>query len=121
MKKARNHKHCDGGMKCAIGALAVLGMVTVSPVQAAASSVPGATSVLQQQDGVKGRVVDEKGEPLIGVTVRAANGAATVTDLDGNYQLNVAQGTPLTLSYTGYKEAKVKAGAGPHGARRDGP
>ncbi len=110
MKKARNHKHCDGGMKCAIGALAVLGMVTVSPVQAAASSVPGATSVLQQQDGVKGRVVDEKGEPLIGVTVRAANGAATVTDLDGNYQLNVAQGTPLTLSYTGYKEAKVKAG-----------
>jgi len=35
---------------------------------------------------VRGRVVDTKGEPLIGATVREKGGAnGTVTDIDGNF------------------------------------
>lgn len=37
---------------------------------------------------VRGRVVDTKGEPLIGATVREKGGAnGTVTDVDGNFFL----------------------------------
>ena len=39
---------------------------------------------------VRGRVVDTKGEPLIGATVREKGGAnGTVTDVDGNFFLSV--------------------------------
>lgn len=47
----------------------------------------------QQNQSVQGRIVDEYGEPLIGVTVRALNGnKATVTDLDGKYTLQIPRG-----------------------------
>lgn len=66
---------------------------------------------LQQQSGkVSGHVVDEHGEPMIGVTIRGANGAMAVTDIDGNYTIQVPAGTQLTMSYAGYKDKKIKAG-----------
>ncbi|MDG1315259.1 MAG: carboxypeptidase-like regulatory domain-containing protein, partial [Flavobacteriaceae bacterium] len=54
---------------------------------------------------VKGKVVDEKGFPLIGVTIIEEginNGAAT--DFDGNYALNVkSPEASLAISYIGFK------------------
>jgi len=54
---------------------------------------------------VKGKVVDEKGVPLIGVTIIEEginNGAAT--DFDGNYALNVkSPEASLAISYIGFK------------------
>ncbi|MGN1255341.1 MAG: carboxypeptidase-like regulatory domain-containing protein, partial [Prevotella sp.] len=64
-----------------------------------------------QQVNVRGNIVDETGEPVIGATVKVAgttNGA--VTDLDGNFKLqNVKSGTDITVSYMGYKPQTVKA------------
>ena len=40
-----------------------------------------------------------------------ANG--TITDLDGNFSLNVKAGATLVVSYVGYKSEEVKAGRGP--------
>ncbi len=58
---------------------------------------------------VKGTVVDEDGEPLIGVSVIAADSKAGVaTDFDGNFQLNVKLPTTLTFTYVGYMPEKVK-------------
>ena len=67
--------------------------VTLSP-QAAAQ---------QQAKPVKGNVVDENGEPLIGVSVKivGANGGA-VTNLDGDFTVQVAEGAELQFSYPGY-------------------
>lgn len=51
-----------------------------------------------------GRVVDAKGEPLIGVSileVGTTNG--TITDIDGNFTLSVNEGATLEISYIGYK------------------
>ena len=52
----------------------------------------GATDLFAQGLTVKGRVVDQSGEPLIAVTVfedgKPTNG--TMTDLDGNYTLSVS-------------------------------
>ena len=65
----------------------------------------------QQNQSVQGRIVDEYGEPLIGVTVRALNGnKATVTDLDGKYTLQIPRGAKVKLSYTGYKDKVITAG-----------
>lgn len=54
---------------------------------------------------VKGQVVDEIGEPVIGANVvvqGTTNGM--ITDVDGNFQLNnVAQNSVIQISYIGYK------------------
>lgn len=58
---------------------------------------------------VKGTVVDEEGEPLIGVSVIASDSKTGVaTDFDGNFQLNVKLPTTLTFTYVGYLPEKVK-------------
>ncbi|MDE7496362.1 MAG: SusC/RagA family TonB-linked outer membrane protein, partial [Muribaculaceae bacterium] len=50
------------------------------------------------------------GEPLIGATVLCnANNAGTATDLDGNFQLNVPEGSTLKITYVGYTSRDVKA------------
>ena len=64
------------------------------------------------QSKVSGTVKDANGEPLIGVSVMEVgtnNGA--VTDINGNYTLNVKPGAKLKLSYIGFTPQTVKAGA----------
>lgn len=52
---------------------------------------------------VKGKIVDAKGEPLIGVSVTVkGTTAGTVTDIDGNFTLKVPEGKPVEISYLGY-------------------
>jgi len=58
---------------------------------------------------VSGLVVDEKGEPLIGVTVKV-NGTSlgTSTDLDGKFTINIPNKKGvLTFSYVGYRTMSV--------------
>ena len=78
------------------------------PVTASADNMLATQSVNQTQK-ITGQVVDEKGEPMIGVTVRAkGSNAATVTDLDGNFTLNVGNGVKsFTVSYIGYNTKTV--------------
>lgn len=61
-----------------------------------------------QTKTVTGTVADEKGEPIIGASV-AVKGTATgtVTDLDGNFSLNVKDNATLHVSYVGYVEQAV--------------
>lgn len=68
-------------------------------------------SNVQQNGVVHGSVKDAKsGEPLIGVSIAVKGGTiGTVSDLDGNFSLNVDVGTPLIISYLGYKDKEVKA------------
>ena len=49
------------------------------------------TPALAQNQTVKGTVTDDKGEPIIGASVMVAGekGKGTVTDLDGNYTLQI--------------------------------
>ncbi len=52
---------------------------------------------------ITGRVVDEKGEPIIGATVTVkGTHLATITDVDGNFSLDATPGNELTISYIGY-------------------
>lgn len=70
-------------------------------------------SVSAQNVSLSGTVVDTGGEPLVGVSVVGDGaGAATVTDIDGNFNIRVAVGSTLKFSYVGYtpKSVKIKAG-----------
>lgn len=57
---------------------------------------------------VRGQIVDEQGEPMPGATVRVKGGqGGTITDLDGNFQLEVPGNAILLISYVGFKEREV--------------
>lgn len=57
----------------------------------------------QTSKTVKGKIVDENGEPLIGVNV-AVDGTTTgtITDFDGNFSMSAFANSTLKVSYIGY-------------------
>jgi len=61
-----------------------------------------------------GTVTDSRGDLLTGVSVvekgKPTNG--TMTDIDGNFTLNVSSGAILEFSYLGYAKQEVQAGIG---------
>lgn len=63
---------------------------------------------------VTGTVVDaENDEPLTGVSVSAGHGVGVVTDIDGNFTIQVAANTKtLSISYIGYTAQTVNIGSG---------
>ena len=80
----------------------------------AAGATPFASEIVQQTGKIKGTIVDEAGEPIIGATVVVkgiTNG--TVTDFDGNFEVDAKVGDLLDISYVGYKSQQVKATAQP--------
>ena len=81
------------------------------PMATYAESVgaPVVETVLQQK-AISGKVVDSKGESIIGANVMekgTTNG--TITDFDGNFSLNVAANAVLQISYIGYKTQEIPA------------
>ena len=61
--------------------------------------------------GIKGTVIDENGEPVIGATIvdKANQQNATITDFDGNFIINVKAGAVITVSYIGYETQELAA------------
>lgn len=95
--------------RCALvaGAFAMASMGNVYQVQA---SELHASEVLQQaKRQIKGKVVDAAGETVIGANVLekgTTNGV--ITDIDGNFVLNVSSGATLEISYIGYVTQTIK-------------
>ena len=75
--------------------------VCPTPLMAAVAQAP-------QTITVKGQVVDQDGEPLIGATVKVKNSnAGAVTDVDGNFQITAPANAILVVSYVGYQDKEV--------------
>lgn len=63
-----------------------------------------------QDTVVKGTVIDDTGEPLIGATVLVEGTTiGTATDIDGNFSLKCKPGAKLRVSYVGYDTQTVAA------------
>ncbi|MGF0098879.1 SusC/RagA family TonB-linked outer membrane protein [Prevotella sp. SGI.027] len=79
-------------------------MITIYRRGAHPHGVATVTNSVGQPRKIQGTVVDSKGEPLIGVTVRVRNSKeGVVTDIDGNYSLTTKETAPtLEFSYIGY-------------------
>ena len=65
-----------------------------------------------QERTVSGTVADKTGLPVIGAAVIDVQNrtSGTLTDLDGNFSLNVSSGTSLEISFMGYKTVTVPVG-----------
>ena len=76
---------------------------------AAICPLPTFAAVAQNQTiKVKGQVVDENGEPLIGATVRLKDAATgVITDFDGNFSIDCKSNATLIVSYMGYKTREI--------------
>lgn len=62
-----------------------------------------------QQNVVRGKITDEEGVPLPGVTIRiSGTNVGTTTDIDGNYTLEGADANAvLVYSYIGYRTLEI--------------
>lgn len=92
-----------------VGALASLGLSYTT--EALATSPNFAVNSVQQSKKVTGNVSDAEG-PIIGASVvekgNPSNGA--VTDLDGNFTLNVKPGATIVVTYIGYQKQEIAVG-----------
>lgn len=80
------------------------------PMAAYAEShgVPIVQSVLQSKS-VSGRVVDSKGEAIIGANImEKGTDNGTITDYDGKFNLKVSPNSVIVVSYIGYKSVEVR-------------
>ena len=70
------------------------------------------SQVVNNEQTITGQVVDETGEPMIGVSVLVKgtrNGSAT--DIDGRYSVRAPKGSTLTFSYVGYTPVNKTVGS----------
>lgn len=83
--------------------------VTINVARQAEKAPAGKGPVEQ----IKGTVLDEEGEPLIGASVRLkGTDQAVVTDIDGNFVLNGRRGQKVQVSYVGYNPTDVTYNGG---------
>ncbi len=68
------------------------------------------TTLHAQSQKFSGTVVDETGEPIIGasITVKGQK-TGSVTDVDGNFQIQAAPGSTIVVSYIGFTAKEAKA------------
>lgn len=97
-------------MKHSLLSLCVLaGMAAPCQTAMAVSGQKLATLMQQQQIEVKGTVVDNTGEPLIGVSVQiVGKQGGVVTDIDGNFAIKCEKGQQLKFSYIGFTDQVQK-------------
>ena len=89
-------------LMCAMALCSVPVFAGVTP-DASAKTVQ-ATVMQQNNKVVKGHIVDENGEPLIGVSVKeVGTNNGTVTDIDGNFSFN-GTGKNLEITYVGFQK-----------------
>ncbi|OJV35508.1 MAG: hypothetical protein BGO33_03545 [Bacteroidia bacterium 43-41] len=84
------------------------------------SKTPPAAQKQQETDRivttktVTGKIIDEKGEPVIGANVieKGTPNNGTVTDVDGNFSIEIPANATLQISYIGYLPQDVTTVAG---------
>lgn len=65
-------------------------------------------TIYGQNVDVRGQIVDEQNEPLIGASISVKGTTrATITDIDGNYTISVASGETLVFSLIGMTSKEI--------------
>lgn len=98
--------------KAFIALLAFSGLAVTVPLMASSGdSVMLIHESQQQRFKLKGVVRDMDGNPIIGASVvekgKSSNG--TITDVDGNFELEVSAGSSVEVSYIGFRTQEITA------------
>lgn len=93
-------------------------MAAVEAASSAAATSASAARIVT----VQGRILDEKGDPLVGATVlRKGTSHGASTDANGNYSLQMTAGEAasgtLQYGYAGYHDQELKAAAAQNGVK----
>ena len=70
-------------------------------------------TIMQQNRQVSGNVKDAAGAIIGASIVEKGTTNGTITDMEGNFVLNVQPNATLVISFVGYKTKEVKVGSGP--------
>jgi TonB-linked SusC/RagA family outer membrane protein len=75
--------------------------------------VQGSTNLTEEVKPITGIITSASdGLPLIGVTIAVqGTSSGTITDVDGNFSLDVEEGAVLVISYTGFQPQEVVVGS----------
>jgi len=88
--------------------MSIVQSITMKTAAVSAVALFSCSLAFAQTQKVSGTVLDNLGEPLAGVNiVEKGTTNGTLTDIDGNYSLNVAKGKTLVFSFIGYRSAEV--------------
>ena len=62
-------------------------------------------------DEIKGKITDDKGQPLAGATILVkGTNTGTKSDADGNFIINAEPNSTLIISYVGFESREIKLG-----------
>lgn len=99
----------DGSAFKFIGLLCVAGLLQGVPVVYATQSASVSGVTQQAVYRISGSITDVNGDPIIGANVLLKGSASgTVTNISGDYELNVSTGDILVISYIGYIQQEIK-------------
>jgi len=109
MEKLENFHERQAQKQCRILPVTILLLLfLLVPLKGYSDEVSLPEVVQQSTVKVTGTVKDTNGEPIIGANVMVVGSATgVITDIDGNFSLNVPVGSKLQFSFIGYKEQVV--------------
>ena len=88
--------------------MACTGFMAFSPFAATAAGSVSEVQAVQQQQTIKGIVVDATGEGVIGASVVVEGTTiGVITDFDGRFSLQVPKGGKIKISFIGYKDQVI--------------
>lgn len=108
MKSARNYKISMTRILAGVSLAFFASGIATAANESSSPHADAIESILQQK-AINGKVLDAAGEPIIGANVivkGTTNG--TITDIDGNFTLNVRSECILQVSYIGFNTQEVK-------------
>lgn len=108
MKSARNYKISMTRILAGVSLVFFASGIATAANESSSPHADAIESILQQK-AINGKVLDAAGEPIIGANVivkGTTNG--TITDIDGNFTLNVPSECILQVSYIGFNTQEVK-------------
>ena len=88
--------------------MACTGFMALSPFAVSAAGSVAEVQAVQQQQTIKGIVVDTNGEGIIGASVVVEGTTiGVITDFDGRFSLQVPKGGKIKISFIGYKDQVI--------------
>lgn len=93
---------------CLLAMSFVFGQQAFSSENYVTESIAVSADIMQQKSKTVVGTVTDNGEPIIGASVVVKNaGKGVITDMDGNFKLDVPVGATIVISYVGYDSEEI--------------